>query len=224
MKTLRMGEGRGHGAETRRRSRGGWRARAAALVLCAIGCNSADAREARWLEPAPAPEIHALAARTGKPMSLSAERGRVVLLSFGYTSCADICPTTLGTMGSVLQRLGSSAASVRAYYLSIDPQRDTPERLRDFMQAFDPRIEALSVSADALPQVLRGYDVIVSRRPARLEHYLGEGFDPAADYSIDHTAALWLIDADGRLRARLTHDAPAEKVARAIEELLHART
>jgi protein SCO1/2 len=187
------------------------------LALTAFGCaNSGE----RWLSPAPAGPLPAIAVRSGAPVDLAQARGKVVLLTFGYTSCADICPTTLALMRRVLEQLGERADHVLAWYASIDPERDTPERFREFLTPFDPRIEGLAISAAQLPSVLQAYGVVARRRAPTLRRYVGRSIDPERDYSYDHTAALWLIDPQGRLRLRCSQQVPAARLAHDVEELL----
>jgi protein SCO1/2 len=196
-------------------------ATALVTLLAVVGCESAAAQKETELSGRPAPEINAVAARSGTPLKLHDQRGKAVLLSFGYTSCVDICPFTLATMGAVLRQLGPEASAVRAYYITLDPARDTLTHLREFLQPFDPRIEGLVVREGSLPQVLQGYGVVAKRRAANLRRYLSRQNDPDADYSFDHTAALWLVDKAGRLRVRYAHDAEPDRISGALRELLH---
>lgn len=195
-----------------------------ALVLLAVAlasCQSAAAQHESRMTPEPAPEIGALAVRSGQPTSLRAQRGKVVLLSFGYSSCADICPLTLATVGKVLARLGAAAGALRVFYVTVDPARDSAARLREFLRDFDPRIEGLVIPDRELRAVLTRWHVQATRRPASLRSYTRAGMDPEKDYSIEHTAALWLVDRRGRMRFRYSHDATADELQRGVVELLH---
>jgi protein SCO1/2 len=187
------------------------------LALLALSCTNAGER---WLDPAPAAPISALGVRSGTSLDLARAHGKVVLLSFGYTSCTDICPTTLALMRRVLDQLGSRADRVLAWYASFDPERDTPERFREFLAPFDPRIEGLAISSAQLPAVLNAYGVVARRRAPSLRRYVGRSIDPNTDYSFDHTAALWLIDPQGRLRLRCSQEVSAARIAHSVEELL----
>lgn len=187
------------------------------LALALLGCANAGEQ---WLEPAPAAPLPAVAVRSGAPVDLASARGKVVLLTFGYTSCSDICPTTLALLRRVLERLGTHADRVLAWYASIDPERDTPQHFREFLAPFDPRIEGLAIATGQLPAVLKAYGVVARRRAPSLRRYVGRSVDPGTDYSFDHTAALWLIDAQGRLRVRCSQQVSAERLVRAVEELL----
>jgi protein SCO1/2 len=191
------------------------------LTLALAACQSAAARKENWYAPAPAADFRALAARSGKPLWLHDQRGSVVLLSFGYTSCADICPFTLGTMGLVLGRLGRDAARTRAFYATFDPERDTIEHMRDFLVHFDPRVEGLVIADGALGRVLNGYDVVATRRAPNLRRYNSGHAEAELDYSFDHTAAFWLVDGRGQLRVRYADDASADAIVAGVRKLLH---
>lgn len=193
-----------------------------ALIVSGVACRSAAAREEDWLEARPAPPIAGRAASSGASIAWGELRGRALLLSFGYTSCSDICPTTLASMGRVLSLLGAKAERVKALYVTIDPERDTLSTLRSFLGVFDPRIEGVWVEPTALPELLRAYAVVATRRPANLRRYLGSGVDLERDYSLDHTAALWVIDARGQLRVRYSLDASSERIAHGLERVLEA--
>lgn len=126
----------------------------------------------------------------GQDVRLSEFRGRAVLLFFGYTYCPDICPGTLGVMRQVLYDMGDRAQDVRVLFVSVDPQRDTPERLKLYLNRIDERIIGLSGAPETLLDVATRYGVFFQRR---------EGKDPD-HYLIDHTATVLLIDPDGYLR------------------------
>jgi protein SCO1/2 len=194
--------------------------RASLLVAMLTSSCQREAAGEHWLTPAPAAPISALAVRTGATIDLDRASGKVVLLSFGYTSCSDICPTTLALMRRVLEDLGPRAERVLAWYASIDPERDTAEHFRQFLAPFDPRIEGLAIPAGELPGVLSAYGVVARRRAPSLRRYVGRSIDPNTDYSFDHTAALWLIDAQGQLRLRCSQDVAAAQLAHSIAELL----
>jgi len=200
-------------------SHGGPRILALALAA-ACGCHSVNAEGADWLDPAPAPEITGTAVQTGASASLRGLRGRVVMLSFGYTHCADICPVTMKTMSDVLRELGAEASQVAPVYVSIDPTRDSTDRLRAFLEPYDDRIDAWLVPPAPLRGALRSYDVSATRRPVTLRRYVGQELDPRHDYSLDHTGGVWIIDRRGSLRAHFLHGSPAAAIAAGIRRLM----
>ncbi len=169
--------------------------------------------------PAKAPEIDALEVRCGTPLRLSAQRGRAVLVTFGLTSCDGACPKTLAKLHALLEALGPDAARVRAFFVSVDPERDTPERFKAFLDGYDPRIEGLYVEPAGLTQVLDAYKAIAIKRPRALRRP-GE---PAPRVAFAHSASLWLVDPRGDLRARYSVTATAEELAADVKRLLAER-
>ena len=116
-------------------------------------------RGAAYMEPLPpAPEIE-LTQADGGTFRLSDQRGRIVLLFFGYTSCPDVCPTTLAGLKLVLEELGDKAGSVQVLFISIDPGRDTPERAQEYVNHFDPSFIGLSGSQAELEKIWKDYGV-----------------------------------------------------------------
>jgi protein SCO1/2 len=144
--------------------------------------------------PIPAPEI-ALG-----DFRLSEQRGKTVLLFFGYTYCPDVCPATLGEIKQVLKGLGASADRVTPVFITVDPKRDTPEKLAGYTAAFDPRIVGLTGSLSELETVWQAYGVYRAEQPAR------EG----GQYLVDHSARLYLIDPQGKMRATYAFGTPVE--------------
>jgi len=149
--------------------------------------------------------------QNGEPWSTQSARGQVVLLSFGYTFCPDICPTTLATINAALKQLGDDAAQVQPVFVSLDPERDTPERLHEYVNWFNPRLIGLTGSAETLRQVADRYRV----RYARVQT---EGADY---YTLDHSASLYLLDRNGELARMLPHGLPVDALVDAIVQLLH---
>jgi len=127
---------------------------------------------------------------SGKRRTLADFRGRVVVLFFGYVHCPDVCPTTLGELASVMKQLGSEADRVQVLFVTLDPERDTPEILAGYATAFDPRFLGLRGSADETRSVAREFKVFYEKRP---------GSRPG-DYTVDHSAQSYVIDTQGRLR------------------------
>ena len=148
--------------------------------------------------------------QNGEPWSTQSARGQVVLLSFGYTFCPDICPTTLATINAALKQLGDDAERVQPVFISLDPERDTPERLHEYVNWFNPRLIGLTGSAETLRQVADRYRV----RYARVQT------DGSDYYTLDHSASLYLLDRDGKLARMLPHGLPTDALVDAIEDLL----
>lgn len=165
----------------------------------------------------PAPELTGYAVRRAAPYRLLDDRGKVVLVSFGYTSCLEVCPQTFATVKRVLAELGPAANEVRFDYVTVDPERDRPEVLGPFLASVDPRFEGIFAEGAALKAMLEGYHVVVRKRipdPGRFA---------ARFYSMDHTSGFWGIDRRGRLRFRLNHDANPSDVLVATKKLVEEK-
>lgn len=124
----------------------------------------------------------------GQPTSLSQFKGQVVVLFFGYTHCPDVCPTTLIEIKRLMKALGERAAEVQPVFVSLDPERDTPQSLGPYLAAFDPRIVGLTGPAEALERARKAYRIVAVKQ--------GSG----SDYTLDHSANLILLDRQGTPR------------------------
>ena len=154
----------------------------------------------------------------GRPFSLVDQKGRRVsdrdlrgkpsLIAFGFTTCPDVCPTTLTHMTNWLKALGPAGDRINAVYVTVDPERDTPQQLRAYLSAFDPRIRGLTGSAPAIAQIARGYRVFYQKVPLS-----GGG------YSVDHSAILYLMDAKGRFVRTLSFDQGDDVALPALRKL-----
>jgi protein SCO1/2 len=160
--------------------------------------------------PHPAPDF-ALPASDGSTFRLSAERGRVVVLFFGYTFCPDVCPLTLSEMAQVHARLGHQASRLRVAFVTVDPERDTPERLRHYVGVFHPRFLGLTGDAETLARVRRAYGIVAEQRTVA---------GTKAAYLIDHSALVYVIDPEGRLRLMFPFGTPIEDMAHDLRLLL----
>jgi protein SCO1/2 len=140
--------------------------------------------------PHRAPDF-ALPGSDGSEVTLARYRGKVVLLTFGFTYCAAVCPTTLATLAQARSKLGKAADSVQVIFVTVDPARDDAAHMRDYLKAFDPGFIGATGTPDALAAVRRKYGVAAAKR--------GTG----SDYAMDHTSSIFLIDRDGKLRAMM---------------------
>ncbi len=126
----------------------------------------------------------------GKLRSLADFRGKVVAVTFGYTQCPDVCPTTLHDWAQAMKSLGADASRVQLLFVTVDPARDTPERLREYVQAFDPRFVGLRGDERATDAVKRDFHVSAEVRPGKTP----------GSYSVDHSSQVFVFDPRGRLR------------------------
>jgi protein SCO1/2 len=123
----------------------------------------------------------------GKTVTDRDLKGKPTLIFFGYTHCPDVCPTALFEMSEVLRALGKDADKVNAYFISVDPERDTQAAMKDYLSSFDPHLVGLSGDPAEIARVLTSYRVYTRKVPT------GDG-----DYTMDHTALIYLMDRDGR--------------------------
>jgi protein SCO1/2 len=158
------------------------------------------------------PPAHTQPSTVGGPFRLVDQDGRRVteadfrgmpfLVFFGFTHCPDICPTALFEMSEVLRRLGSDAANTAVLFISVDPERDTPEKLKEYLSSFHPRIFGLTGSPQEIAEVEKAYRVYAKKVPL-------EG----GDYTMDHSAIVYLMDKDGRFVAPFNLKRTADEAA-----------
>jgi protein SCO1/2 len=145
--------------------------------------------------------------QNGKPVSDADMKGHPFLVFFGFTHCPDICPTTLFEISQVLKALGPDADRTGALFITVDPERDTPAALRDYLSNFDPHLRGLTGDPAAISQATKAYRVYAKKVP------LDNG-----DYTMDHTAIVYLMDKEGRFVApfdtKRTPEAEAAEVRR----------
>ena len=127
---------------------------------------------------------------TGKERTLADFRGKVVALFFGYTQCPDVCPTTLADMANAMKLLGPDAERVQVLFVTVDPKRDTPALLAQYVPAFHPSFIGLSGDAGATAKATKDFNIYFQERPGR----------DAGSYTVDHTAQSFVLDKEGRLR------------------------
>ena len=114
-------------------------------------------------------------------------KGRPTLIFFGFTHCPDVCPTSLFEISEVLKAMGKDADRINAYFISVDPERDTAAAMKEYLSSFDPHLKGLTGDSEAVAKVISGFRVYARKVP------LKDG-----DYTMDHTALIYLMDRDGR--------------------------
>jgi protein SCO1/2 len=181
------------------------------LLMFTVACNAGGTslHGSTYDPPSTAPEV-AASSTTGEPYQLSDQRGKSVLLFFGYTYCPDVCPATLAKMTWVFEQLGERGDRVTFAFISVDPQRDSVERLERHLQHFDPRFIGLRLEGGALAAVMQEYGVYAAKD--------SEG--DAETYLISHNARIFLVDPQGRLRTNYDFDTPREAILADLERLL----
>lgn len=126
----------------------------------------------------------------GQAVTEKSLQGRPTLIFFGFTHCPDVCPTSLFEISEVLKAMGPDADRVNAYFISVDPERDNPATMKEYLSSFDPHLKGLTGSLEATAKVTTAYRVYAKKVP------LKDG-----DYTMDHTALIYLMDRDGRFVA-----------------------
>ncbi len=148
-----------------------------------------------------------LTAPNGQTVTEQSFRGRYVLVYFGYASCEDVCPVTLSALADALDVLGPKAARVQPLFVTVDPQRDTPDLLRRYVAGFSPRLLGLTGTPDQLRDMQRRYRVTSIMHPG------GAG---SAGYAVDHSSVLYLLGPDGRYLAPIRADESGAAMAQDI--------
>jgi protein SCO1 len=152
----------------------------------------------------------ALTATDGHVVTDRTVRGAYVLVYFGYTHCPDICPTTLTTLGQVLEKLGQSAGKIRPVFISIDPERDTPSAVGRYLESFDQRIVGLTGSPAEIAAVAKQYRVFYRKLP----------IENSGDYAMEHSSYIYLMDQDGRYLTLFSSDQSSDQIVARLHEWL----
>jgi protein SCO1/2 len=147
--------------------------------------------------------------QTGQTVTEKNLIGRPTLVFFGFTHCPDVCPTELFEMSEVLRVMGGDADRVNAYFISVDPERDNAATMKDYLSSFDPRLKGLTGDPDAVAKAISGYRVYARKVP------LKDG-----DYTMDHTALVYLMDRDGKFVAPFNLKQKPEEAAAELKRYL----
>ena len=150
--------------------------------------------------------------QTGAPVTDATWRGRWMLVYFGYTSCPDVCPTELQTIAAALDAVGTPAAQVVPIFITVDPERDTPARLAEYVKLFDDRLVGLTGTPQQIDTVARAYRVYYARTTPK----------DSTTYLMDHSSFLYLMGPDGTLRALFRPGTSVHDLAEAIRSRLAA--
>ena len=146
----------------------------------------------------------------GQTRTLADFKGRVVMLYFGFVQCPDVCPTALTRAAAVMERLGPRAGDLQVIFVTVDPERDTPELLREYMAAFHPSFLALTGNAEQIAQTAKDFRAFYKKVPT------------GSSYTMDHTALSYLFDRQGRIRVALRHEQTVDDYTADIRALLDA--
>lgn len=149
--------------------------------------------------------------QTGKKVTDKDFLGKFTLVFFGYTYCPDVCPTELQVMSAALDNLGAKADNIQPIFISIDPQRDTPEVLKQYVVNFHPRLVGLTGSPEEIASVAKAYRVYYSKV---------EGSSGPDNYLMDHSTIIYLMDRQGKFLKHFTYSTDAAALAKTIEEAI----
>jgi protein SCO1 len=159
--------------------------------------------------PRMAPDF-SLPASDGTELKLNRYRGKVVALGFGYTSCPDVCPTTLAELAAVRKKLGPAGQDLQVVYVTVDPERDTAAVLRTYLTAFDPTFVGVTGTPAQLADLRKAYGIVANKVPIAGTN----------SYLVHHSSFIYLIDRDGSLRAMSPYGRNVDDVASDVRALL----
>jgi protein SCO1/2 len=148
---------------------------------------------------------------SGKPVTDRDFRGKYMLVYFGYTFCPDVCPTTLNAVADAMDKLGPAASRIQPLFITVDPKRDTPPVVKQYVAAFGPSIEGLTGTPEEIATAAREYRVYFA------EHRTGSGPN---DYSMDHSSVLYLMGPDGGFIAPVRADQSGDEIAANLKKLM----
>lgn len=146
----------------------------------------------------------------GQTRTLADFRGKLVALFFGYTHCPDVCPTTMADLAAAIKTLGPDANKVQVLFVTVDPERDTPELLKQYVPAFNPTFLGLRPTPEQLKLLAAEYKVVYQKSPGR----------DKGNYLMDHSAGTYIYDTQGRLRLLMPYGSSAQMIARDFSSLL----
>jgi protein SCO1/2 len=190
---------------------------AATLVLALSGCDKlglgappapqfrgADITGADYAKTLALPDVN------GQPRTLGDFKGKVTVVFFGYTQCPDVCPTTMAELAQVKKALGADGDKLQAVFVTIDPERDTPEILKSYMASFDPSFVALRGTVEQTKATAKEFKVYFEKVPGKTE----------GSYTMDHSAGAFVLDAKGNVRLFERYGAGAEGLTADVKALI----
>lgn len=181
----------------------------ALLLLCAVTTsNAAPELIAGVFDPPRAAPDFEIAGSNGTTLRLSDHRGKIVILGFGFTSCPDVCPTTLAILAQARKQLGEDAKHLQVIYITVDPQRDTAQQMRKYLATFDKSFVGGTGEEAELNAIRKEYGIIANKKTY------------GSSYTYAHSSYTYLIDRKGMLRALMPYGHKADDFAHDIRALL----
>jgi protein SCO1/2 len=183
------------------------------IIICSLllaGCDGGPKFKSTDITGVDYGRTLALTDHNGRPRTLEDFRGKVVVLFFGFTHCPDVCPTTLAELSQALEQLGPAAQRVQVLFVTVDPERDTPQALAKYVTAFDPRFLGLFGDAEATRRTAQEFKIYYEKRKT------------GDSYSVDHSGQSYVIDPQGRLRLLVRPDRIRQDLAEDLKALLQS--
>ena len=189
-------------------------AAALALAGCEPGASPGSKQAFRGVDITGAEyaRILSLPDQTGTVRSLSDFKGKVVVVFFGYTQCPDVCPSTMAELAQIKKAMGKDGERVQGIFVSVDPERDTPEILKGYMASFDSSFVAMRGTVDQTKAAAKEFKVFYGKVPGKTE----------GSYSVDHTAGSFIFDPAGKVRLFVRYGSGAEALTADLKALLAA--
>ena len=181
------------------------------LTAAVSAVDNATFKAGAFSPPRQAPDF-SLRGSDGGELKLSRYRGKVVVLGFGFTSCPEVCPTTLAVLAQARKKLSVSADEVQVVFVTVDPERDDTELMRKYLASFDPTFVGGTGTAEQLAAVRQAYGVVAEKKPF------------AGGYTVAHSSFTYLIDRDGSLRALMPFGHTADDYVHDVKLLLNKRS
>jgi protein SCO1/2 len=183
------------------------------VAVIALGL-TAGAGALLWRQPAPVGRsfgggTYSLVDQNGKPVDQTMFQGHPSALFFGYTHCPDVCPTTMAEMAAWFQTLGDDGKDLQAYFVTVDPERDTPAILGDYVSWVSPRITGVTGDPAEIAKIVKAWGIFAEKVP------LGDG-----EYSMDHTASVFLLNAKGEFEGTIAYGEATDTAIGKLRNLL----
>ncbi len=153
-----------------------------------------------------------LVAQNGQPITEKAFQGKPTALFFGFTHCPEVCPTTLFELNGWMEKIDPAGDKMQAYFFSVDPERDTPEILNQYVSNVSKRITGITGTPDKIADTLKGYRIYAKKVPV-------DEKDPNGDYTMDHTASVILLDAKGRFAGTIAYGENPDVAVQKLQNL-----
>jgi protein SCO1 len=180
------------------------------LAVPAVDAGDGDFKSGVFDPPSAAPDFQ-LQGSNGSPVVLSKFRGKVVAVAFGFTTCQRICPVTLANLADVSRKLGAAAADVQVIFVSVDPDRDTPNRLREYLQSFNPSFLGATGKKMQIDAVRQAYGIFAEKTPSE---------NKKLGYEVHHSSSIFLIDREGKLRVLVPFGRSPQAILNDVNVLL----